>query len=630
MILKEDKLQAQLNFVLNKIPFAVLMESYDRKLQFVNQNFCQLFNIPLSPEQLIGFDCKVAASQSASMFSNPSLFISRIDEILKNEEFVSHELMELADGRVFLRDYLPIINEGVHEGHVWIYYDYTEARTMEYHSMHLKKFYEQILNHIPADIAVWNKKHQYVYINQTAIKDAQLREWLINKDDYDFAQYRGKDTHFADVRRNAFNEAITTQSVYEFLEDGVNREGQLKYNLRRFQPIFKENGELEFVVGYGMDVTSLKKTEEYARQKDITFAKVADLLDVVVIVIDHHYQIVFANAAYESFFGIPTSQIIGKGIDDIAIEDTSIIKKDIELYQQSQFAQHTAKVYQVKDKYGMTKYFSYSFTPYVQGKAGNINYAIFLSDVSDQYYAVSELQKIIDKERRLNELKSGFVNIVSHEMRTPMSVIQSSAEILEMLNEADRVTKPQLELHLSRIINEVKGMESLMQELLLISKIEGGKMEYRPYPQNITELVTNIIATNFEPYQDGRRVELRIKGEEHLVYFDKLMMTHILKNLIENAFKYSVNRQSPVIRLRYHSNGVSILIKDFGIGIPEKDLPNLFKAFARASNVEGIKGTGLGLLVVKYFVDSHKASIQVKSKQNQGTSVLLELNHHDA
>jgi signal transduction histidine kinase len=105
----------------------------------------------------------------------------------------------------------------------------------------------------------------------------------------------------------------------------------------------------------------------------------------------------------------------------------------------------------------MIKYFSYSFTPYVQEKAGNINYAVFLSDVSDQYYAVAELQKIIDKERRLNELKSGFVNIVSHEMRTPMSVIQSSAEILEMLNDADKVTKPQLQLYLSRIINEVRG-----------------------------------------------------------------------------------------------------------------------------------------------------------------------------
>jgi PAS domain S-box-containing protein len=629
MIFNEDKLNSQLNFVLNKIPFAVLMESYERRLQFVNQNFCQLFHIPLSPEQLIGFDCKLAATQSAPMFSNPTQFLERIDEILTAEEFVSHELVELADGRSFLRDYLPIINEGVHDGHVWIYYDYTEARTMEYHILHLKKFYEQILNHIPADIAVFNKKHQYIFINQTAIRDESLREWLINKDDYDFVKYRGKDSTFAEERREAFNQAISTKKVYEFLEEGINREGAQKFNLRRFQPIFQENGELEFVVGYGIDVTSLKKTEEYARQKDIIFAKVADLLDVVVIVIDHNFQVVFVNAAYESFFCIPTSQIIGKEIEAIAIDDTSIIRKDIVLYQQTNYAHHTAKVYQVKDKYGMTKYFSYSFTPYVQGKAGNVNYAVFLSDVSDQYYAVAELQKIIDKERRLNELKSGFVNIVSHEMRTPMSVIQSSAEILEMLNDADKISKPQLQLHLSRIINEVKGMESLMKELLLVSKIEGGKMVFKPSPQNMSEFIEQVIAANFSPYEDGRQIVLLLKGNEHPVYFDRLMMTHILKNLIENAFKYSSNKKSPIFRLRYHKTGVSILIKDFGIGIPEKDIPNLFKAFARASNVEGIKGTGLGLLVVKYFVDFHKASIHFRSKQNQGTSVLLELKNHD-
>jgi PAS domain-containing protein len=85
------------------------------------------------------------------------------------------------------------------------------------------------------------------------------------------------------------------------LEEGINRDGHHKFNLRRFQPIFQENGELEFVVGYGIDVTSLKKTEEYARQKDIIFAKVADLLDVVVIVIDNNFQVVFANLPMNPF-----------------------------------------------------------------------------------------------------------------------------------------------------------------------------------------------------------------------------------------------------------------------------------------------------------------------------------------
>jgi signal transduction histidine kinase len=213
----------------------------------------------------------------------------------------------------------------------------------------------------------------------------------------------------------------------------------------------------------------------------------------------------------------------------------------------------------------MTKYFSYSFTPYVQEKAGNINYAVFLSDVSDQYYAVAELQKIIDKERRLNELKSGFVNIVSHEMRTPMSVIQSSAEILEMLNDADKVTKPQLQLYLSRIINEVRGMESLMKELLLVSKIEGGKMEFKPSPQNMNEFIEQIIIANFAPYEDGRQINVLFKGQAYPVCFDRLMMTHILKNLIENAFKYSNNKASPIIRISYHKSKVCILLKILGL-----------------------------------------------------------------
>jgi hypothetical protein len=87
---------------------------------------------------------------------------------------------------------------------------------MEYHILHLKKFYEQILNHIPADIAVFNKKHQYVFVNQTAVQDNNLREWLMNKDDYEFAKARGKDIAFADIRREAFTQAVSTKQVYEF------------------------------------------------------------------------------------------------------------------------------------------------------------------------------------------------------------------------------------------------------------------------------------------------------------------------------------------------------------------------------------------------------------------------------
>jgi K+-sensing histidine kinase KdpD len=210
-------------------------------------------------------------------------------------------------------------------------------------------------------------------------------------------------------------------------------------------------------------------------------------------------------------------------------------------------------------------------------------------------------------------------------MRTPLSVIQSSAQILELLNGAERITKELLTLHTNRIVNEVGGMENLMEELLLVSKIESGKVEYKPFPQNLSSFIKTLLFERYSPYNDGRYMRFEERGERRELAFDRVMMQHILNNIINNAFKYSSGKRPPLIRVRYGINKLSIIVMDFGIGIPEKDRQNLFKAFSRASNVDGIKGTGLGLLVVKYFLDFHQAKLRFKTKINTGTCIIIDM-----
>lgn len=625
MVTKEDSLVQKLNFILNKIPFAVLLEDSNRRLQFTNQNFCQLFNIEATPEQMVGFNCAEAAEIVAPLFKNPELFLKRIDKILEEKVAVNQDIIELANGKVFLRDYLPIFNDNEFEGQVWIYYDYTANRRMEYENIRHKEFYERILHNIPADIAVFNKDHRYTFVNKIAIKDDTIREWIIGKDDFEYIQLREKDINIAKERRALFNTVIKEKIPQEFVEENLQKNGEVQFNLRRMQPFFNEQGEVDYVVGYGMDITSIKKAEEYIRRKEQNFAQIPDMLSIVVIIIDKSFNIVFANSSFESVFGYSSANIIGKKIEDIALSNMVSIRKDIELFEADSATENTQKEFQFKDKYGSTKYLTYSFMPYSRADINETNYALFFNDVTDQHLAVIELQKIIEKERRLNELKSGFVNIVSHEMRTPLSVIQSSAQILELLNGAERITKELLTLHTTRIVNEVGGMENLMEELLLVSKIESGKVEYKPYPQNLSSFIKTLLFERYSPYNDGRYMRFEEKGTIRELAFDRVMMQHILNNIINNAFKYSSGKRPPLIRVRYGLNKLSIIVMDFGIGIPEKDRQNLFKAFSRASNVEGIKGTGLGLLVVKYFLDFHQAKLRFKTKINTGTCIIIDM-----
>ncbi len=625
MISTEDKLLTQLHFVLNSIPFAILLEDKYRCLQFVNQNFCRLFSIPAQPEQMVGADCAEAAQAVACMFKDPQLFLTNIQKVVGELKPVYKELVELADGRLYLRDYLPLFQNDQLEGHLWLYYDYTDSHQMEHQMAHLKQFYEKILHNVPADIVAFDKEHRYLFVNQNGIANPSVRDWLIGKDDFDYIKFRGKDIQIAETRRAFFNSVLAEKQPKEFVEEIEDKQQHKRYVLRRMQPILDDHNDIDLVVGYGIDITSIKNAERLLRQKEKNIAQVADLLSVVVIVIDEDYNVVFTNPAYESLFGYPPQEVIGQKLNSLAIDNLDFIIKDFELYKNTRYVDSAQKVYQFKDKYGFTKHVTYSFTPYVSTDVNELNFAVFFNDVSDQYFAVSELQKIIEKERRLNELKSGFVNIVSHELRTPLSVIQSSAEIMEMLNDANQISQEHIRLHTNRIVNEVHGMHNLMEELLLVSKIESGKIEFRPYPQDLVNFVEVLLHERYSPFADGRTITLEIKGKPRLIEFDRMMMNHILNNLISNAFKYSNGKKTPRLRLRFTERSVCIIIADYGIGIPAKDRQKLFKAFARASNTDGIKGTGLGLLVAKYFIDFHKAPMRLKSKLNKGTCMVLEL-----
>lgn len=622
-----NDIASELRFILNEVPFAVLLEDNQRRLQFVNPNFCKLFNIPLEPDQMVGFNCEQAAESAAPLFKDSQEFLERVKEILEKKEPVRQEILELADGRVYLRDYLPIINHNFFEGQVWIYYDYTNVSRLEVKKNNLKKFYERILFNIPADIAVFDKNHKYLFVNKIAIKNNEIREWIVGKDDFDYVKFRGKDISIAERRRELFNKVANQKEFSEFLEENTTPDGSVQYNLRRMHPFYTVNNELEFIVGYGLDVTSIKNAEENINRREKNLAQITEILSIAVIVIDQSFNVIYTNSSFESTFGYASSNIIGKSIDEIAVENITSLINDIELAKQSGSFEGSTKEYRFQDKYGSRRYLSVSFVPYNTAESNEVFYAIFFSDVTDQHLAVSELQKIIEKEKRLNELKSGFVNIVSHEMRTPLSVIQSSAQIMEMLSETDRLDKEGIEFHTNRIVSEVNGMESLMEELLLISKIESGKVDFRPFPQDLESFIRVILHEKYAQLADGRQMQVIVKGVNHEVEFDRMMMNHILNNIISNAFKYSEGKRNPILQLHFRRNAVTVMVIDYGIGIPVKDLQNLFKAFSRASNVDGINGTGLGLHVVKYFMDFHKAKIYCKSQINKGTCIMLEFNY---
>jgi PAS domain S-box-containing protein len=245
------------------------------------------------------------------------------------------------------------------------------------------------------------------------------------------------------------------------------------------------------------------------------------------------------------------------------------------------------------------------------------------NDISEQKLAASETRLALERERELNTLKTQFIQLASHEFRTPMASIQTSIDVLK--HHAAKVLNPESELrktierHHDRILIEIQRMTGILSDVLLTGKLESGKANFNPMLTNPLELIRSIWDEEQLSYI-GRRVNLKSEGAVRLALLDRTLMSHLLKNLLNNAFKYGKPDEVPEVAVVFEPNNVVIRVSDKGIGIPEHEQKNLFQSFFRASNTESIPGTGLGLTLVKKITELHGGKIQVMSKSGKGTT----------
>lgn len=237
-----------------------------------------------------------------------------------------------------------------------------------------------------------------------------------------------------------------------------------------------------------------------------------------------------------------------------------------------------------------------------------------------------KLTTALEKEKELNELKSRFVSVASHQFRTPMAIIQSNTDLVDLILKKNdsQLSRPILKANV-RIQREIKTMVGLMDEILVLGKITSGNtLKLKRKKTNLEDLCHEVTDIYNQLQDKNRKTTITTSGKTKNVNIDQNLFKHVLSNLLSNAFKYSTDI-NPKIKIEYKNHSVRILIVDEGIGIPEKDLPNLFTPFHRATNVGDIKGTGLGLSIVKEYVELHGGTIEVQSKLNKGSSFIINL-----
>ena len=228
-----------------------------------------------------------------------------------------------------------------------------------------------------------------------------------------------------------------------------------------------------------------------------------------------------------------------------------------------------------------------------------------------------------DREVELANLKSRFVSMTSHEFRTPLSVILSSAELLEAYG--PRWDESKKQTHLERIQEASKKMSQMLDGVLLIGRAESGMLQANPRRLRPKELAATVVEEVCLAAGKDRRLEYRERGGSEAMWLDENLLRHVLTNLLTNAFKYSPVGSTVSFVVQQEPDGVVFEVADEGIGIPEGELDHLFEAFHRCSNASAIPGTGLGLAVVKKSVDVHQGTIEVESRVGSGTRFAVRL-----
>jgi len=389
-----------------------------------------------------------------------------------------------------------------------------------------------------------------------------------------------------------------------------------------------------------------------------------------ILISDHHGEIILCNPWITNLLGYKEQELIGKNLD-LLLPEKSKLKWAEYRYNHSNASQHPPVSWNI-DLDIITQngtvhsvevdLFDYetpdgrqtvSFINHMTGKKGTRTklerIAMELeSRVNDRTKELSEalielnfahnnLEKEVEqrkeaelmilssleKEKELNELKSRFVCMASHEFRTPLTGILTSASLLYKHHEAGNTEN--VKRHVTIIKKSVKSLTSILNEFLSLDKLDQGIIDPQISTFNLKSLLQEVVEEMLEYSEKGHEVIIKHQEEDLILTQDKEMVRNILINLISNAIKYSPAKSVIHFDSQIVHSKVVLNVKDSGIGIPKADQKHIFQRFFRANNANTIQGTGLGLNIVKGYLDLMGGHISFSSQENIGSTFTVTL-----
>lgn len=370
-------------------------------------------------------------------------------------------------------------------------------------------------------------------------------------------------------------------------------------------------------VASARDITDRKMAEEaLVHQRDF-LQLVIDNLPDLIMVRDQEGRFQLANRALAALYGVTPDALVGRLESEITSEPLQIAvggESDAEVLDRR-------KPVFIPEETILDRYYQTTKIPLQNASQVYDRMLIVASDITARKLAEESLHQALKKEKELNELKSRFVSMASHEFRTPLATILMLTETLTM--HRAKMTDAQIDQRLHKMQEQVDFLTQIMDDVLQLARLQARRAEFNPTLLDLDSLCRSVIDEFQSRPNLGREFVYTCDPVLHKAILDRKLIRQIVSNLISNAVKYSYEESKIIVNLEHADECVVLKVQDEGIGIPESDMKHLFEPFHRANNVGTISGTGLGLTIAMESVEMHGGTINVETEVGKGTTFIV-------
>jgi PAS domain S-box-containing protein len=628
-----------LSKLIDNLHSGILVTDEHNKVLFANQMFCDLYEVGGGPGALIGTNMERNVDKRKLLYKDEEEFGQRTRDIFEKKELVLNEEWEMKDGRTISRDYIPMfLNETTFRGILQLK-DISDQKKNEQQLKQQRIFYEDLLNQIPADIAVFNADHTYLFANKNSFKnDEELRQWIIGRKDEDYARLKNKPATFVTERYKLLDNAIASRRPVEWIEKLTNRQGETEHHLRILKPVFDADGSHKLTLAYGLNVTDLIVTQEALKTSVETFSSAFEHSGVGMALISPFGHWLDMNSVVNRLMGYTKEELQKITFQDITYHED--LEKDVTLVKQMLKKEITTytleKRYVSKEKRIIWASLTVSMvwnsddTPkFFIAQILDITKRKELEKEVNQRNSEMEATKasLINKVKQLEELSY----VIAHNLRGAAGNIKAISGAMVAKNKGGQFAA---ENPLSDAFTTEEAMAfieessiSLMNSLSTLMKITEIKLNNGiPYNVcNVENIVNDIVVQlNGVIYEKQAIVKLDIQLSQ--VNYPKAYLENILYNLISNALKYSRPGVTPEVTIytQLWDGRPQIIVEDNGLGI---DMQKYGHLVFKLNNVfhKGFDSKGVGLYITKTQVESLGGNITVASEVDHGSKFTVTL-----